>query len=65
MKTYMKTHDGELPHQLELDFFSNENLSIGDSDTTAFLRSTDEILKKQIQKSALNSIKTKDDDLQD
>lgn len=65
MKTYMKTHDGELPHQLELDFFSNENLSVGDSDTTAFLRSTDEILKKQIQKSALNSIKTKDDDLQD
>ena len=62
MKTYMKTHDGELPHQLELDFFSNENLSVGDSDNTAFLRSTDEILKRQMQKSVSSSMKTKDDE---
>lgn len=65
MKTYMKTHDGELPHQLELDFLSSENISVGDSNSTAFLRSTDEILKKQMQKSDSNSMKPKDDDQQD
>lgn len=65
MKTYMKTHDGELPHQLELNFLSGGNISVGDSNSTAFLRSTDEILKKQMQKSASNSMKPKDDDQQD
>lgn len=65
MKTYMKTHDGELPHQLELNFLSSGNISVGDSNSTAFLRSTDEILKKQMQKSASNSMKPKDDDQQD
>lgn len=50
LKQYRDSHDGEFPVQTSLDFGKSENTSVTDSSATAFVRSSEELLKSHQRK---------------
>lgn len=50
LKQYRDSHDGEFPVQTSLDFGKSENTSVTYSSATAFVRSSEELLKSHQRK---------------